>query len=191
MFTSRTRTAVITGTLTLTAALLGAAPAGATPTGALDPVAAQTVPTAGVSVVNTYNNRCLTAMGTFSGASAQLWDCTGEARQKWTVNWVYTPIGAYYELRNSASGLCLDADLNTIGSNGTRAQVWECLGTVQTNQHWRFEPATNQADVYRLRTQYNGRCLDGQYQQLGGNGGRVQLWDCYGDGQVNQLWKVA
>ncbi|MEU3290707.1 hypothetical protein OG739_29115 [Streptomyces longwoodensis] len=45
----------------------------------------------------------------------------------------------------------MDADDNTIGSNGTRAQVWECLGTVQTNQHWRFEPATNQADVYGLR----------------------------------------
>ncbi|MFJ4694290.1 RICIN domain-containing protein [Streptomyces sp. NPDC088766] len=184
------RFAVGAGALALTAAFLGASPAQAAPAKVQDPVAAQAVPTAGVSIVNTYNNRCLTAMGTFSGASAQLWDCTGDARQKWSVNWIYTPAGGHYELRNSAGGLCLDADWSTIGGNGTRAQVWECV-SAQTNQHWRFEPATNQPDVYRLRTEYNGRCLDGNHQDLGGNGGRVQLWDCYGDSQVNQLWRVV
>lgn len=33
------------------------------------------------------------------------------------------------------SGRCIDADLNTIGGNGTRVQLWDCNS--QPQQDWR------------------------------------------------------
>lgn len=36
-----------------------------------------------------------------------------------------------------SSGRCLDADLGTIGSGGTKVQVWDCSGGA--NQSWYFE----------------------------------------------------
>jgi endo-1,4-beta-xylanase len=37
-----------------------------------------------------------------------------------------------------------------------------------------------------MRLDYNGRCLDGDVSSGGGNGSKVQLWDC--NGLENQHW---
>lgn len=38
---------------------------------------------------------------------------------------------------------------------------------------------------------HSGRCLDGRWQEIAGNGTRVQLWDCYGPRQTNQRWYLV
>lgn len=180
--------------LALGTALLAAAPAQASPAGAAaptqaSPAGAAAVPVTGVTVKNLYNGRCLHDTGVAYGAAAQLRNCDGSSAQRWSFSWVYTPAGGYYELRDS-TGVCLDADVQTIGSNGTPVATWNCVSGA-TNQHWRFEPATNRPDVYRIRVETNQRCLDGAYETINDNGGRVQLWDCYGDSQLNQLWQIG
>lgn len=69
-------------------------------------------------------------------------------------------------------GFCLDADLATIGGNGTRIQLWTCNGTNQ--QKWKF----NGSVAGPIQSIYNGRCLDGDLGQINNNGAKVQLWDC-------------
>ncbi|MET8973711.1 RICIN domain-containing protein [Streptomyces hydrogenans] len=188
------------------AALLGAATpsqAGPAPTQARTASvapAAQEQATAGaalaaagsVTIKNRYNDRCLRAKGDVAGFDAQLTNCdAGDARQWWDIVWVYTAAGGYYELRNAANGLCLDADWGSIGANGTRMQVWTCEGTAQTNQHWRMRPITNLPNTYAVTVETNNRCLDGHFQTIEQNPGRVQLWDCLGTGQINQHWRIA
>ena len=50
-------------------------------------------------------------------------------------------------------------------------------------------PASADSDpVSRSTNVASGRCLDAKAQQIGSNGTPVQLWDCYGTGQLNQRW---
>ncbi|MCX2948012.1 glycosyl hydrolase family 18 protein [Lentzea sp. NEAU-D7] len=70
--------------------------------------------------------KCLDASGTANGAVTQLWDCTGAGNQQWTAE-------ANGQLRNAASGRCLDATGNS-SADGTRLQLWDCAGTA--NQRW-------------------------------------------------------
>ncbi|SDF36936.1 Chitinase, GH18 family [Lentzea fradiae] len=72
--------------------------------------------------------KCLDASGTGNGAVTQLWDCTGAANQQWTAE-------SNGQLRNAASGRCLDATGNS-SADGTRLQLWDCAGTA--NQRWTF-----------------------------------------------------
>lgn len=58
----------------------------------------------------------------------QLWDCNGWANQKWIYDATSRTIYSMY------NGRCLDADLGTIGSNGTKVQLWNCNGWA--NQKW-------------------------------------------------------
>ncbi|MGX2995588.1 RICIN domain-containing protein [Streptomyces sp. JNUCC 64] len=145
-----------------------------------------------VTIRNRYNDRCLQAKGDVIGSDVRLLNCdANDARQKWDIAWVYTSAGGYYELRNASSGLCLDADWGSIGANGTRTQVWDCVGSAQTNQHWRIRPVTNLPNTFTVTVETNGRCLDGHLQTINDNPGRTQLWDCLGTAQVNQHWRIA
>jgi len=90
------------------------------------------------------------------------------------------PQPQYTELRNRASVRCLDADRATLGSNGTKVQLWDCWGG--SNQNWLIG-----ADG-TIRNQASGRCLDADTNTIGANGTRVQLWDC--TGQANQRWTI-
>jgi hypothetical protein len=52
-------------------------------------------------------------------------------------------------------------------------------------------PASAATDpVFRFTNIASGRCLDAKAQQIGVNGTPVQLWDCYGTGQLNQVWTI-
>jgi Ricin-type beta-trefoil lectin domain-like len=42
--------------------------------------------------------------------------------------------GRAWEIRDAQSNRCLDADTGTIGSNGTKVQLWDCWGG--QNQMW-------------------------------------------------------
>ena len=81
---------------------------------------------------------------------------------------------------NVQSNRCLDADLNTIGSNGTKLQLWDCLGN--PNQKWTRSGA-------QLRSAQNDACLDGDTNTIDGDGTKVQLWQCLSDTQTNQHWE--
>jgi hypothetical protein len=91
-----------------------------------------------------------------------------------------------YRFTNVASGRCLDAKAQQIGSNGTAVQLWDCYGTGQLNQLWYlyFDESGNTV----IKGVASGRLLDARAQDIGSNGTPVQLWDDYGAGQSNQRW---
>jgi ricin-type beta-trefoil lectin protein len=72
---------------------------------------------------------CLDDGAGLVGSGAFLTSCNGSSHQIWGYDGV--------SLVNMASGLCLDADLGTIGQQGTRVQVWTCTGGA--NQAWYFQ----------------------------------------------------
>lgn len=79
------------------------------------------------------------------------------------------------------SGRCTDADLNTIGGNGTKVQLWDC--NHQSQQNWiSYSNGT-------IKNSRSKKCLDADLNTIGGNGTRVQLWDCNGSRQ--QLWAIS
>ena len=88
-------------------------------------------------------------------------------------------INSFYNSR------CLDADLGSIGGNGTVVQLWDCAGA--SNQ-LRYTTDTPRPGVYKIHSFYNDRCLDADLGSIGGNGTRIQLWDCGGDFWHNQNW---
>jgi len=79
---------------------------------------------------------------------------------------------------SSHDGRCLDADVSRPTTNGTKVQVWQCLGG--KNQRW-----TWYADG-TIRSSWDGRCLDEDIAGGTRNGTKVQLWDC--NGWDNQKW---
>jgi hypothetical protein len=93
-------------------------------------------------------------------------------------------------IRSAKSGRCLDADLNTIGHNGTKVQLWDCNGSTQ--QHWYWVGVTDLSSVASTVVSVkSGRCLDADLNTIGHNGTKVQLWDCLntpGHVQANQWW---
>src|ERR1700754_1586931 len=48
----------------------------------------------------------------------------------WAAPAQANPVGTF-KWTNAKSGRCTDADLNTIGGNGTRVQLWDCNGQSQ------------------------------------------------------------
>ena len=84
----------------------------------------------------------------------------------------------------SAAGQCVDADLNTIGANGTRVQLWTCNGSLQ--QRWTITGSAT-AQFHTIVSQYSHRCFDAD-TNTSGDGAKVQLWDC--NGQPQQNWQT-
>jgi hypothetical protein len=95
---------------------------------------------------------------------------------------------ARYEIRNTADGLCLDAnDLGPkAGRNGDTVQLWTCYGGA--NQSWIPIPQGSGL-VWLENAMYPTKCLNAD--NVGGlaSGSRVQLWDCYDS--PNEQWNVA
>jgi hypothetical protein len=89
-----------------------------------------------------------------------------------------------FNIYNKDNGACLDADTNTIKSNGTKVQLWQCLG--DSNQYW-YED--NYGTYARIWNEDGGRYLDADTNTIGANGTKVQLWD-YIAANTNQEWYV-
>ena len=80
---------------------------------------------------------------------------------------------------------CLDADLGTIGENGTKVQLWDCWGG--QNQKWQVMNLGGG----RIVNLQSHRCLDADLGTIGENGTKVQLWDCWGGQNQNWNWNWA
>lgn len=86
-------------------------------------------------LVSSAGNKCLDVhrpeLG-MNGGRMQVWDCHGEANQKWDLD------GSRHLFSNAGLGnKCLDADINPPGvRNGTKVQLWDCY--TAANQNWTF-----------------------------------------------------
>lgn len=87
---------------------------------------------------------------------------------------------------------CLDADLNTLGRNGTKVQLWDCItfadGTVPANQAWFITEIPE--GYYRFQSAASRRYLDADLNTINRNGTKIQLWD-YMPGGQNQWFDVT
>lgn len=121
-----------------------------------------------------------------NGTKVQLWTClidenqTVPANQAWYI--AQNPEG-YFRFQNVYSGRYLDADLNSIGRNGTKIQLWDFVAGGK-NQ-W-FAVTENPEGYLRLQNAHSGRYLDDDANTTG-NGSKVQLWD-FVAGAKNQWW---
>ncbi|MEU6389515.1 non-reducing end alpha-L-arabinofuranosidase family hydrolase [Streptomyces sp. NPDC046939] len=102
------------------------------------------------------------------GTSLQVWDCSGQANQQWTL----TDSGELRVLGDK----CLDVPGHATTA-GTRVQTWGCSGG--TNQRWRVNSDGTIVGVE------SGLCLD-VTNAATANGTPVGLWTC--NGGSNQKW---
>ncbi|MFD7319519.1 non-reducing end alpha-L-arabinofuranosidase family hydrolase [Streptomyces sp. NPDC059875] len=116
------------------------------------------------------SGRCIDVPGsaTANGTQAQLWDCSGQANQRWT----YTAAKQLKVHDNK----CLDAKSKGT-TNGTSVVIWDCNGGA--NQQWNVN-----ADGTITGVQ-SGLCLDAVGAATA-NGTRIQLYACASVG--NQKW---
>ncbi|MFF5075458.1 ricin-type beta-trefoil lectin domain protein [Actinoplanes sp. NPDC000266] len=138
--------------------------------GSLTPL---TVPPAGSPALLSHaqSGRCLDISGGLAdGSQALIWDCHGEANQRFTR----TTAG---ELRG-LGGRCLDVNGNGT-ANGTKIQLWTCNGTAAQ----RFTANPDGTVV----AAGSGKCLDVNANGTA-NGTLVQLWEC--NGTAAQRWTV-
>ncbi|GMA28386.1 ricin-type beta-trefoil lectin domain protein [Arenivirga flava] len=115
------------------------------------------------------SNRCLDVPNGASGAQLQVWDCVGNANQRFTRT-------AADEIR--IGDRCLAADGNGVTA-GTKAILWPCNGS--TSQRWAFR---TDGTIGNLS---NGLNLD--VAAFGtANGSAVQLWSP--TGSATQRWAM-
>jgi endo-1,4-beta-xylanase len=76
-------------------------------------------------------NTCLDDGAGLNGSRVFMATCNGSSHQRWSG------LVGPDTWRNLGSGRCLDADTATIGQDGTKVQVWDCVGLA--NKHWSFE----------------------------------------------------
>jgi hypothetical protein len=89
-----------------------------------------------------------------------------------------------YLIESAAFGRCWDADLGTIGANGTTMALWDC-DVYAANQA--FYVTRNPEGYLRFQNVQSGRYLEADGLNLGRNGTKVQLWDFMAGGK-NQWW---
>jgi hypothetical protein len=151
------------------------------------------------------SGRCLDVRGGLGqGANAtpvQVYDCLGlpQYNQRWTYSFVFhsTYWGRdVFQIKSQDTGSrCLDVrgGPGSVG-NATPVQVYDCLGVGQTNQLWIFVSSDN-GNGWQIidydSTLSEPKCLDvrgGPGQ--GVNATPVQIYDCLGANQTNQLWYI-
>ena len=123
-----------------------------------------------VMVVGAQSGRCVDVPNstTANGTQVQLWDCHGNANQRWT----YTA-GRQLMVYGSK---CLDASGQGT-ANGTAVIIWDCNG--QANQQWVVNANGSITGVQ------SGLCVDAAAAATA-NGTKIQLWGCHGG--ANQQW---
>lgn len=103
-------------------------------------------------------------------ANAQLWNCSTSAYQQWS----YSPRPALRTIRGNSPSGCLD---DGAGTNGSGAFLTTCTGSL--HQKWDLVGSA-------IVNAASGRCLDADLGTIGGQGTKVQVWDC--SGGSNQQW---
>jgi hypothetical protein len=94
-----------------------------------------------------------------------------------------------YELRNMYSFKCLEIDLRQINVNGAPAQLWDCLGLYQTNQHWIYHSGRSTWTGFFLNEK-SRKVLDADARCVC-VGGKVQQWDKRQSNPPNQQWNLT
>lgn len=141
-------------------------------------------PTAGATPSDTPNGTAVTHLGGLILRPAHL----TKPKQAGTMSaQATTDVTAYLIGPVSDPNRCLDADLNTIGANGTKVQLWDCNNT-SANQAWIITQIPE--GYYRFQNVYSGRYLDADLNTIGRNGTKIQLWD-YRAGARNQWFGAA
>ncbi len=126
----------------------------------------------GQQVVGGQSGRCLDVpnSSTTNGTQVQLWDCSGQTNQRWTLT-SSKQLQVY-------GNKCLDA--NGKGTtNGTTVIIWDCNG--QTNQQWNVNSNGTITGVQ------SGLCVDANGAATA-NGTKIILWAC--NGGANQQWSL-
>ncbi|WP_328471580.1 glycoside hydrolase family 27 protein [Streptomyces sp. NBC_00448] len=111
---------------------------------------------------------------TSAGTQLEIWDCNGQANQKWTHT-------SANQLTVTTGGvqMCLDAYDNQT-TNGTKVEIWNCNGGA--NQQWRVNSNGTITSVQ------SGLCLDVTGASTA-DGALADLWTC--NGQSNQQWTLS
>jgi len=125
-----------------------------------------------VELVGGQSGRCIDDpnSSTTNGTQMQLFDCNGNANQRWTS----TASGQLTVFGNK----CLDA--NGRGTtNGTAVIIWDCNG--QTNQQWNINSNGTITGVQ------SGLCLDATGAATA-NTTKIIIWAC--NGGANQQWSL-
>ncbi|MGW0215355.1 glycoside hydrolase family 27 protein [Micromonospora chokoriensis] len=124
-------------------------------------------PTTSSAYASAASNRCLDVpnSNTANGTQPVIWDCNGQANQRWTRN------GQTLQ----SLGKCLDAPANAAA--GSKVQIWDCNGG--TNQQWNVNANGTISSVQ------SGLCLDVNNNGTA-NGTTVILWNC--TAAANQRW---
>jgi len=127
----------------------------------------------GQRIVGGQSGRCVDVpnASTVNGTQVQLWDCSGQANQLWTVT-------AGRQLSVYGGTKCLDASGQGT-TNGTQVIIWDCHG--QANQQWNVNSNGTITGVQ------SGLCLDANAAATA-NGTKLILWSC--NGQTNQQWTL-
>jgi hypothetical protein len=121
-------------------------------------------------LVGSQSGRCLDIVdgSQTSGATTQIWDCTGGAGQRYAPN----PAGELRVYDNK----CLQARGQGTGA-GTPVEIWDCTGG--DHQKWML---SSDGTIVGVQSRL---CLDVNGQATA-NGTKVQLWTC--NGGANQKW---
>jgi non-reducing end alpha-L-arabinofuranosidase len=124
-------------------------------------------------IVGGQSGRCVDVpnASTVNGTQVQLWDCSGQPNQSFTLT-------AARQLSVYGGAKCLDASGQGT-ANGTQVIIWDCNG--QANQQWNVNPNGTITGVQ------SGLCLDANAAATG-NGTKLILWSC--NGQTNQQWSL-
>lgn len=163
-----------------------------TPIGATDSAAGEAVK---ISVTNlppglvwtgTLINGTASATGTYT-VTATATDSTGaSAKVSFTIGVTASLETSYHPGTGAVpldwAGKCMD-DTNNSSANGTKIQIWSCLG--DASQNWAYYPDTDPGGAGELV--HNGKCLD-IVNRGTANGSRLQLWSCTGG--ANQQWYI-
>jgi hypothetical protein len=114
---------------------------------------------------------CLDVTGgkTAPGSALEIWPCTGNPNQRWTLN-------SSGELVGMGSNLCLDV-FNGDTAPGSKLDIWPCTGN--PNQQWRVTSSGG------LVSAQSGLCLD-VFNGDTAPGSALEIWPCTGN--PNQQW---
>lgn len=103
-----------------------------------------------------------------------------------TVSLPAAAIEGPYRIRTTDTKRCMDVR-DVSHTNGALIQLYDCLD-YQYNQQWNLYPvATAGGTAFQLRPGHDSsKCLDVRDWAMGA--GQLQIWDCLGSSQTNQLF---
>ncbi len=123
-----------------------------------------------------------------NGAKAQQWKCFGHNQSNQRFQFVKHKDN-YYQLVAGHSNKCLEV-ANASKKNGASIVLGTCQTPPAKHQLWKNNASfqTESGLTMQFVAKHSGKCLDLAAEQAGSNGGRIQQWTCYGQGQWNQHW---